>query len=152
MKLLKNQLSELSEQFLTGVPMKAPITDRILESFDLSDATDFDKVLITTKTMLNGSVIRQFSDVYQIRSPFIFTPRELAMAIRLINMAHHEKEYLILVDDDLVYIPSRFRGQSAEHLSSFIRRTLEWKKSQDQFQAFKRKFFRSTIARESISV
>ena len=74
------------------------------------------------------------------------------MAIRLINMAHQEKEYLILVDDDLVYIPSRFRGQSAEHLSSFIRRTLEWKKSQDKFQAFKSKFFRSTLTRESISV
>ena len=96
---------EITKDFLEGREFDPKLSSKILNNIDLIDTSDYKVVMEFVKNLLNRATTKKMDDFFFVETPEELTNKQKCVLIRFVNMCHKEKEFLIFVNNKLVYLP-----------------------------------------------
>ena len=136
-----NTLQAITQDFLEGAPFTEQLCDKIVSSFSATPAetTSYKRHLEFVKQIVNKAKhIKANDNVYALETNFEFNELELALVIRLLNLAHHGQSVLAL-NDNIIYIPKNLRAMETEMLRVYVYKTIKGIKP-SRFEVWKENF------------
>lgn len=118
-KSYDNEMKTLIDAFINGEKLSIRLANTILSTFDRSITVDYVNAVKAVKNMLSASDKYIVEEVVKIN---LFNPldgHEHAIAIRLINLVHGGKKFIV-INNEIVYIPKKYSQSSEEHIKRYI--------------------------------
>lgn len=131
---IENHTKEITKYFLEGRELDPKLSAKILNNIDLLDTSDYKAVMESVKGILNHSTTKKMDDFFFVETAQELTNKQKCVLIRLVNMCHKEKEFLIFVNNKLVYLPESYKKYNKEEVHKHIEKTLHIKEKTEKAQ------------------
>lgn len=118
--MVRNDMEKLCERFLRGEDFHLDLCNLVLDTYSRDYRVRYEIVLKYIKEILSSSKRTALFDVVQIEVEKKMTDKDLAVLIRYINLCHRDKEYIILVNKDIVYTPKSLLGVKEEAVVKYV--------------------------------
>ena len=148
-----NTLQVITEDFLEGAPFTEQLCDKIITGFSATptEAVSYKRHMEFVKQIVSRAKhIKANGNVYALETNFEFSELELALVIRLLNLAHHGQCILVL-NDNIIYIPKNLRAMDTETLRVYVYKTIKGLKP-SRFKVWKENFKERIVFRLNSSV
>lgn len=137
-KEVGNLTKELLALFVSGEMMSFNDTSvqlcaTVLNTVDLTDEAEYMEVVYHVKKVLNKNPPESFQDVYIVNVPDRLTDKEKTVLIRLVNLAHKAKQYFIVLNGELIYIPKWCENYAEFDIRLHVDKTLRFKEQKEKF-------------------
>lgn len=131
---IENHTKEITKDFLEGREFDPKLSSKILNNIDLIDTSDYKVVMEFVKNLLNRATTKKMNDFFFVETPEELTNKQKCVLIRFVNMCHKEKEFLIFVNNKLVYLPESYKKYNKEEVHKHIEKTLHIKERSEKAQ------------------
>lgn len=144
----KNHSKELVDQFLSGDTnmcrnrYDVALCTKVLNSIDQTDDSDYMQVVDNVKGFLTRTERTIYNNVCIIHSDAKMTPKEKAVVIRLINMAHRGKELFIVTNDKLIHMPPSYEKLNIEDVIMYVNSQLRDYRQKKDVKLFRFSFIK----------
>lgn len=123
MHTMGNQTVELIKYFLDGGECLHPLTDKIMATFHTHGPISYKEHYKEAKSILDRSEKTILDNIFSVQVTAPLTDWMLAVLIRCVNIHHHAKK-LIVVNNQIVYVPSQYEQVDIEQLQLYVHKTI----------------------------
>lgn len=136
---IENQTEILIQRFLDGEDFSLELSDQVLNTFDRADQMKYSETLKEVKNMINLMKIDKFEVFFFIENNFDLTIKQLSMVVRYVNLCHKEKENIIVVNNEVVYMNPAYSKYEKKSLEEYVHRSMIAFKNKKKNLLFKKK-------------
>lgn len=133
---LVNDTVNLAEKFVDGEKFTKVLSQNVMKTFDLEnqhivpkdvdskEGFTYDAALKTAKNILSiYPPIHLKDDILFLKIETPLAKMVKAVIVRYINICHHQR-YIIVVNDEIIYIPEHLRSRDREELGRYVKLAL----------------------------
>ena len=124
MHTMGNQTVELIKYFLDGGECLHPLTDKIMATYHTHGPISYKEHYKEAKAILARSDKTILDNIFSVKVTAPLTDWMLAVLIRCVNIHHHANK-LIVVNDQIVYVPAKFEQVEIEQLRIYVHKTMD---------------------------
>lgn len=123
MHTMGNQTVELIKYFLDGGECLHPLTDKIMATYHTHGPISYKEHYKEVKAILDRSDKTILGNIFSVKVSTPLTDWMLAVLIRCVNIHHHAKK-LIVVNNQIVYVPAQFEQVEIEQLRVYVHKVM----------------------------
>jgi len=120
--LYENEAEDLCDSFLRGDNLSENLSDYILKLFSRENTLSYTDILKTVKNILSTSETIFFNNVLYINNNIDLKNEEKIILIRYINICHNSKKFIIVYNNDIIYIPEHLINFEINTIINFVNR------------------------------
>lgn len=122
---IENTTQDLVEQFLNGEYFDIQLSRKIINTIDPVDETIYEEVVNSVKRILRATKKEDFCNVMLFTSDVKISNKEKAVFIRMVNLAHKEARYFILLNNEIIHHPTHFKKYAQSEIEMYINTILK---------------------------
>lgn len=121
---VKNKINELFLEFMKGNEFPVSLSNKIIKTVDIDNTIEYSELTQAAKEYLNSSYKSVYKNIYIIKNIKELEDKEKAVIVRLINLAHKNKHYIIVCNSQVIYVPEVYSNESADDFMDTISKTI----------------------------
>lgn len=130
---IENTTQDLVDQFLNGEYFDLQLSRKVINAIDPIDEATYDEVVISVKRILKNTKKEDYCNVMLFTTDVKVSNKEKAVFIRMVNLAHKEAQFFILLNNEIVHHPNYFKKYSQSEIELYVNTVLKHREK-EQFK------------------